>query len=290
MEFETLTTADARYPKKLLDRMRSTAPTLYMNGPLKLLDRFTMAVIAADLIPGHAMLATNDMLFKIREYALNYIGPWHSVWETEIFRLALDTPTDRERRRSLTICTARGLARETWDNFLGDRFGYEGPFTGFPQKEEFYRRARAGELLWLSITPPEQKRYLRQNILLRNWMACALADVVFIPFSEKGAKSFDTVKKVVDAKIPAFTCDHEVCKDLFALGIPPFTRKTVGKHLESLGASTNAPPPFLPPSNPEIQTGEPNSAPANKLTQMNLIGCARNPTSSRQTRHQKIRT
>lgn len=271
MEFETLTTADARYPKKLLTRMGSSAPTLYMNGTLKLLDRFTMAVIAADLIPGQAMLATNDMLFKIREYALNYIGPWQSVWETEIFRLALDTPTDPDRRRSLTICTARGLARENWDNFLGDRFGYKGPFIGFPQKEEFYRRAQNRQLLWLSITPPDQKRFLRQNILLRNWVACALADVVFFPFSEKGAKSFNAVKKVVDAKIPAFTCDHEVCKDLFDLGIPPFTRKTVGKRLESLGASINAPPPFPPPPNPQMQNSEPNPAPANKPTQMSLL-------------------
>ena len=64
------------------------------------------------------------------------------------------------------------LARETLDIFLGDRFGYSGPFTGFPQKEEFFRRARAGELLWLSITEPNTLRFLRENILLRNWIAC----------------------------------------------------------------------------------------------------------------------
>jgi hypothetical protein len=265
MEFETLTIGDSRYPLKLAQRLGAEAPTLYFRGPLKLLDRFTMAVVAGDQIPGQAMIATNDMLFKIREYALNYIGPWHSVMETEIFRLALDTPTDPERRRSLTICTARGLARENWDNFLGDRFGYEGPFTGFPQKEEFYRRAREEKLLWLSTTDPEQKRFERRNILMRNRVACALADVVFVPFSEKGAKTFITVKQVLEDKVPIFTCqygpdkDTDVNKDLFALGIPPHTRKTVGEYLESLGASTDASPPFPPPKpeNPLDESKEP---------------------------------
>jgi hypothetical protein len=224
------------------------------------------------------MLATNDMLFKIREYALNYIGPWHSVMETEIFRLALDTPTDEQRRRSLTICTARGLSRENWDNFLGDRFGYEGPFTGFPQKEEFFRRAREEELLWFSITDPQQKRFERRNILMRNRVACALADVVFVPFSEKGAKTFITVKQVLEDKVPIFTCQYapdketDVNKDLFALGIPSYPRKTVGQYLESLGARKDAPPPFIPPK-PEttLSDGEEPILPKTKFKQISLL-------------------
>ncbi|HOU59843.1 MAG TPA: hypothetical protein PLS59_10395 [Kiritimatiellia bacterium] len=263
MEFETLTPADPRYPRRLLERLGATAPTLYFNGPLKLLDRFTMAMIAADLSPGHAVMAANDMLFKIREYALNYIGPWHSVYETEVFRLAIDTPTDPERRRSLTIFTARGLARETLDVFLGDRFGYSGPFTGFPQKEEFLRRAKAGELLWLSITEPNTLRFLRENILLRNWIACALADVVFVPYSDKKSKTFQTVKQIVAASIPVFTVEHEICRDLHGLGIPTYTRKTVGRYLESLGARPDAPPPFPPLATPTLQVNE--SAPPRPL-------------------------
>jgi predicted Rossmann fold nucleotide-binding protein DprA/Smf involved in DNA uptake len=280
MEFETLTIDDPRYPRRLLERLGTGAPTLYFHGPLKLLDRFTMAVIAGDQIAGQAMIATNDMLFKIREYALNYIGPWHSVMETEIFRLALDTPTDRECRRSLTICTARGLGRESWDNFLGDRFGYEGPFIGFPQKEEFYRRAREEELLWLSITDPQQKRFERRNILLRNRVACALADVVFVPFSEKGAKSLITVKQVLKDKVPIFTCQYgpdketDVNKDLFSLGIPSYPRKTVGKYLESLGARTDAPPPFPPKPDvpPEMcDAGKEPVAPSTKFRQISFL-------------------
>lgn len=256
MEYETLTAQDPRYPRKLRERLKDEAPTLYFHGPLKLLDRFTMAVIAADSAPAQVFLAMNDLLFKIREYAINYIGPWHAVYETEIFRLALYTPNDPDRRRSATICTGRGLVAENWDNFLGDRFGYKGPFTGFPEKEEFYRRAREEELLWLSITPPEQKRFERKNIILRNRVACALADVVFALFAEKGTKTLVTVKQVLRDGTPMFTCQYsddkatDVNKELFALGIPVYNRKTVGKYLESLGATTDAPPPF-PAKTPE---------------------------------------
>ena len=274
MEFETLNLTDPRYPRRLLDRLGPAAPTLYFNGPLKLLDRFNLAMIAADLSPAHAVMAANDMLFKIREYALNYIGPWHSVYETEVFRLAIDTPTDPERRRSLTLFTARGLARETLDIFLGDRFGYSGPFTGFPQKDEFFRRAKDGELLWLSITEPNTLRFMRENILLRNWIACALADVVFVPYSDKKSKTYQTVKQIVEKGIPVFTVDHEICRDLHAMGVPAYSRKTVGPYLESLGARTDAPPPFPlpPPTVPALQVNEAAPAPPKRSGQGKLFG------------------
>lgn len=277
MEFETLTKHDPRYPGKLRERLKDEAPTLYFHGPLKLLERFNMAILCADDIAGEAILAMNDMLFKIREYSLNYIGPWHAVWEAEAFRLALDTPTDPDRRRSLTIFTARGLARENWDDFLGDRFGYEGPFTGFPQKEEFYRRAREEELLWLSITEPEQKRFVKQNIMLRNRASCALADVVFIPFAEKGTKTLITAKQVLEDGVPMFTCQYsedkatDVNKDLFTLGIPSFNRKTVGNYLESLGASVDAPPPFVPMAASVAVVREAPSAYKPRARQKNLL-------------------
>lgn len=256
MEYETLTTQDPRYPTRVQERLKDEAPTLYFHGPLKLLDRFTLAVIAADSLPGQSLMAMSDTFVKIREYAMNHIGPWQSVGEMEVFTYVLETKYDPNRRRSLTVCTARGLARENWDNFLGDRFGYKGPFIGFPQKEEFYRRAREKELLWLSITPPEQKRFERKYIILRNRVACALADVVYVLFAEKGTKTLSVVKHVLKTGVPMFTCQYsddkttDVNKDLFALGIPSYNRKTIGKYLESLGATVDAPPPF-PPKIPE---------------------------------------
>ena len=252
MEYETLTTRDPRYPVKVLERMKDDAPTIYFHGPLKLLDRFNLTVIGADLIPGQALMAMSDSFMTVRQYAMNFVGPWQAVGEMEVFTYVLETKFDPDRRRSLTACTARGLARENWDNFLGDRFGYKGPFTGFAQKPEYYRRAREEELLWLSVTPPEQLRFERKYIILRNRVACALADVVYVLFAEKGTKTFSVVGHALKTGVPMFTCQYsddkptDVNKDLFALGIPSYNRKTVGKYLESLGATVDAPSPFQP--------------------------------------------
>lgn len=246
MEYKRLDPSDSSYPAKITARMGSAAPALYFQGPLHLLDRFGMGVVCSDLIPGQCMIEANQLLFAIREYAMNYIGGWHSVMETEIFRLALDRPTDPGNLRSLTMLTARGIARENWDDFLGDRFGYEGPFTGFPQKEEYYRRAKDGEILVLSATEPMLKRFLRANIILRNVLTCALADVVFVPYAGKGSKTQVTCKKALSLGIPLFTVDRTENQDTLDLGIPAFTRKTIGEYLEKLGAAKQGKTPFPP--------------------------------------------
>lgn len=262
MEYQELNPGDDLYPERLIERIGDEAPRLYYHGPLRLLDRFSMGVICADMIPGLCMWETNQMLFEIREWALNYIGGWHSVMETEIFRLALYRKNDPEGIRSATLLTARGMARENWDDFLNDRFGYAGPFRDFPEKPEYYRRAEAGELLMLSITEPQLKRMLRKNIMLRNWVGCALSDVVFIPFAEKGTKTYTIARQVVDAAIPVFTCEREENEDLYDLGVPALTRETVGDFLADLGATKGGTPPFPPPDDgPRKQDPNPTPKP-----------------------------
>jgi hypothetical protein len=60
------------------------------------------------------------------------------------------------------------------------------------------------------------------------------------------------VRHALKTGAPMFTCQFsddkatDVNKDLFVLGIPSYTRKTVGKYLESLGATVDGPPPFPP--------------------------------------------
>jgi len=251
MEHHTLEPRDGAYPSKVKDRMGQDAPAIYYDGPLQLLDRFGMGVICSDLCPGHCMVEAHQLLFTIREYAMNYIGGWHAVMETEIFRLAMDRPTDPDNTRSLTMLTARGLERENWDDFLNDRFGYEGPFRGFPQKDEYYRRAHDGEILVLSVTEPTLKRMERKNIMLRNLLTCALSDVVFVPGAEKGSKTYTTCKRALALNVPLFTVNVEQNKDLLDLGIPTYTRKTVGKFLEQMGAARGGVSPF-PPQEPMV--------------------------------------
>ena len=230
MEYQILIPSDQNYPKRLLEHLGKNSPEqIFYRGPLNFLKRFTMAVISADSISGLALMAANQLLFTIREYDLNLIGGWHSVMETEIFRLGLF-----RKNFTVTLFTAKGLARETFDSFLETRF-YP-PLHEFPEREEYFRRAKEGNLLMLSISPPKEARMKRLNIINRNWLACVLSDVVFVPFAEKGTKTLSLAKRVLAAQIPVFTTDHEANKPLHQLGIPGLSRKSVGDYLENLGA------------------------------------------------------
>jgi predicted Rossmann fold nucleotide-binding protein DprA/Smf involved in DNA uptake len=230
MEYQILTQLDQDYPKHLPERLGKSSPEqIYYWGPLGFLMRFTMAVISADSISGLALMATNQLLFTIREYDLNIIGGWHSVMETEIFRLGLF-----RKNFTVSLFTAKGLEHETFESFLETRF-YP-PLHEFPEREEYFRRAKEGKLLMLSVSPPEEKRMKRPNIINRNWLACVLSNVVFVPFAEKGTKTLALAKRILSAQIPIFTTEHEANNDLHQLGIPALSRKSVGDYLEKLGA------------------------------------------------------
>jgi hypothetical protein len=67
-------------------------------------------------------------------------------------------------------------------------------------------------------------------------LACVLSNVVFVPFAEKGTKTYTLTKQILSAQIPVFTTDHESNHHLHQLGIHGLTRKSVGAYLEKLGA------------------------------------------------------
>lgn len=247
MEYRAIIPLDPEYPLKAKERLGDQAPTIYYNGNLGLLNRFTMSVLCSDESHGAELLETNQLLFTIREYDLNYLGSWHSVIETEIFRVGLfkgySTKTRPSKplklgQKTVTLFSAKGLTRESYESYLLDRF-YP-PLHQFPERDEYFRQAEAGELLMLSVCEPEDGRQSRKNIMDRNWMACVLGDVVFIPYGPKGTKTYITAKKVAEAKIPVFTIDHPSSADLHTLGIPGFNRKTVGAFLEEQGAKLGA--------------------------------------------------
>jgi len=165
---------------------------------------------------------------------MNYIGSWHSAIETEIFRLSLF-----RKNTTTTLFSAKGLQAETFDSYLLDRF-YP-PLHEFPERDEYFRRAKTGEMLMLSVSNPEETRQLRKNIMERNWTSCMLADIVFIPYGPKGSKTYTMAKRISKENIPIFTIDHEESKDLHELGIPGFNRKTVKAFLEDHGAKLAIP-------------------------------------------------
>jgi hypothetical protein len=235
MEYRVITPSDSNYPRKIKERLGDKAPArIYYNGNLKLLNNFTMSTICTDKSYGTELWETLQLFFTLIEYTINYAGGWYSVIETEIFRLGL-----RKKYNTVTLLSTKGLQKESYDSFLLHRF-YP-PMHQFPERDEYFRRAKEGELLMLSICGTDEGRQKRKNIMERNWITCVLGDVVFIPYGPKGTKTYTIAKKVVKANIPAFTIEHPTSADLHKLGIPGFNRKTVRKFLEDKGAKLPEP-------------------------------------------------
>jgi hypothetical protein len=277
VEYQVLKLEDPAYPVRLSQRLAKEAPMLYYNGPLEFLNQWTLAVMSSDSIGGLAMMAANQLLFTIREYELNYIGGWHSVMETEIFRLGLF-----RKNTTVTLFSAKGLEKETFDSFLLDRF-YP-PLHEFPEREEYFRRAESGKLLMLSLTEPNIGRSLRRNVVARNWVSCNLADAVFIPYAAKGTKTYALSQRILAAGIPCFTSEDAVNRDLHLLGVPGLTRKNVGHYLEEKGAH-RAKPAILEPNQislPEILPPIESGRSRPKVpTQLELIPAHGRPQKSR---------
>lgn len=172
-------------------------------------------------------------------------------------------PLSDLRRFILAVISADSISGEAMMaanqllfTFLSDRFCP--PLHEFPEREEYFRRAQNGELLMLSVVDPQISRTARKNVLTRNWIACALSDAVFVPFATKGTKTDAMTQKIIQAKIPIFTTNHESNSDLHELGISTFDRKTVEKYFDSLGAVKSktevAKPPtiILPDNRPPV--------------------------------------
>lgn len=226
MEYKVLTPKDTAYPVKLKKLLGGNCPgKIYYNGPIAYLNNFTMSIISADSISGLAMMATNQVLFTIREYLMNYLTPAHSVMETEIFRLGLW----KKCKNTVSLFSVKGLEIESFESFLLDRF-YP-PFDSFPEKDEYFRRAKNNELLMISLVDPNQTKQLRANILERNFTICCLGNIVFIPYGPKNSKTYTIAKKAVDLNLPLFTIEHPEAEDLHRLGIPGYNRESVKKLL-----------------------------------------------------------
>lgn len=267
MEYKLIERDDTEYPKKLMARLNQDAPgRIYFFGPLELLDKFTMGVISADSISGLGLMAANQLLFTIREYDINYIGSWFSVMETEIFRLGL-----WRANQDVTLFSSKGLAKENFETYLKTRF-YP-PLHEFPERDEYFRRAEENELLMISIFDPDVGKMTRKNIIERNYIACMMSDVVFIPFAAKGTKTFAMAKRLLATDVPLFTTDCEENRGLHELGIPGLTRQNVGQFLENLEAKRSDPNKKRPnrKKEPPPQPNPENSPKPPPMSQLKLL-------------------
>lgn len=254
MEYRVLTPKDAEYPARLRERLGSDAPTLYAHGSLANLSKWTMSVVGGE--GAGAMMELWAIHWALFPYEIHMISGWHSPLEAETFRVMLEQAGIR-----LTLISARGLATVTEQSLLHERFGMRCEEPGFlPECElrEYYRRFREGELLVLSATDPDQRRLTYRDIMQRSRIACLLADAVFIPYAVKvekrmtirgqykgrPTKTFRLVRQLRSTGIPMFTLESRFHRELGELGVPAFTKATVGPFLESLGARKYTGPSF----------------------------------------------
>ncbi len=230
MEYKIVTPDDSEYPEKLVRRLGKDCPgKLYYHGPLELLNHFCIGIICSDQSSGSILMETNQILFTLREFDMNYIGGWHSIIETEIFRLSLF-----RKNTTTTLFSAKGLGTETFESYLRDRFFP--PLHEFPEESEYFKRAQENELLILSVAEPDETKQLRKNIMERNFLACVLSDIIFIPYGPKGSKTFIQAKRIKELNIPAFTIETEECENLHKIGIPDFNKITIKTFLKENGA------------------------------------------------------
>ena len=273
MDYEVLTPDHPSYPPRLRQRLGAEAPVLHARGALDHFSRWTMAFLTADAEPGYVVSAVWDVFFPVLEFGMNAVSGWQSVNEGVFLRSALDMPWI-----SLTLFTARGIERETYESFLDYR--HRPPQDSFVQRREYERRAAAGELLLISASEPTNERQSKNVIMRRNWLACHMADVVFIGGAErvsmqwsvrkrklvpKRQKTYALARRLVKTGIPVFTVDHPDNRDLHALGIPGYNPETVAAYLESLGARKGEgpeAPPEPPPEAPPEAVPPAQTAPA----------------------------
>ena len=147
----------------------------------------------------------------------------------------------------------------------------------FPEREEYFRRAKSGKLLILSVTEPNVGRTLKPNVVNRNWISCNLADAVFIPYAAKGTKTYALTKRLLAARLPCFTSEDAVNHELHLLGISALNRKNVGHYLENIGARKAVPETLLAKQIPlpEILPPEDVKAPHLEKTQLELFAFAK---------------
>jgi hypothetical protein len=249
MDYIVLKPADSDYPQKLRDRLGKEAPVLYARGRLDYLSRWTMAFLTADVEPGNVTRGVWDMFFPVLEMEMNAIGPWQSVNEGVFFRSALEKPWI-----SLTLFTARGIESETFESFLDYR--HRPPQHSFIQRPEYERRSAEGELLLLSISPPQHTAQTKDIIMIRNWIVCNLADAIFIGGAEKKSlqwsarlrkltprrqKTFALSKRLIAAGIPVFTVDHPDNMDLIDIGIQGYKPKDIQNAMVGWGSKRAIP-------------------------------------------------
>jgi predicted Rossmann fold nucleotide-binding protein DprA/Smf involved in DNA uptake len=169
---------DARYPRRLQERLGKDAPRqLIAMGNLDLLDIPTTALFCSANAPGHTILAAHDQAARWRDEGRCVIGGFHSPLEKEYLRILL------RGRQPLIVCLARGL-------------------EGMRVPADWKKLLAAGRLLALSPFPASERRVTKNLAVQRNRLVAALADEVVFAHVTPGGHLDKLRRDVADWGLP----------------------------------------------------------------------------------------
>jgi len=160
-----LSRCDAGYPGALEIALGDDAPdSLWVRGPLSILERPTVAVFCSRSCTGLAATRTYDVLQALRDAGVVIAGGFQSPLEQ----------TSCELYRKSTLPIIVGLARHLPASRLPAIFN---PF------------AESERLLVVSRESETTNRVTRQSAFQRNILLAALADCIFVPHSGSGSQT-----------------------------------------------------------------------------------------------------
>lgn len=202
-QIDYLVRTDARYPAALSVLGDRAPASLALLGNVGLLGESSLALFCSVKCPGSLILKTYDLAQKLRESEQAVISGFHSPVERECLNLLL------QGGGPLIICPARGLE---------------------PMRvpAEYRKPIDQGRLLL--ITPFSEKRRQpdAQMAELRNRLAAALANRIFIAYAPASSKTEQLAREVVSWGKPLFAFESLPTNNLMDIGAQPAPDCLVG--------------------------------------------------------------
>lgn len=199
MEIVRLHQSQSDYPPSLRKFLNSEAPeSVAASGNLDLLRQNSLAFFCSVKCPASLILQTHDLAQKLPQCGVAVVGGFHSPIEQECLRVLL------RGVNPLIISPARAL-----ENMRMGR-DYRAPL-------------RQGRLLLISPFINKPRRPTLETVQYRNRFVAALADKVFVAYTEPSGKTELLMKEILSWGKPIYTLDDEANRSLIRLGAQPVT-------------------------------------------------------------------
>jgi len=194
MNERIVTARDQGYPERLTALLGPEAPAaLSCAGNEELLGMHSLALLCSRQCPGSMILQTYEFIQKLRRRNIAVIGGFHSPMEKECLRALMSGVT------GIVWCLAKTLDR-------------------FKVPDEFKALADAGRLLLLSPFPATVTRITAETAAVRNRVAAALADEVFLPHAAAGSSTETFCLELLAWEKPVLTLAAEENRGILERG------------------------------------------------------------------------